>query len=130
MLLCKFRTYRCLRQQKNLMKKSTTNNSWKRTSRCAQCKQEANIIFLNQWNGKCSLQEVGRGIIGRLPEKIAKYLKLVFLKNCTGHPFKRTSATLLANIRVDILGLKRHGDGNLLRKLKDRRFFTKWNKIC
>lgn len=66
-------------------------------------------LFLNYRNGKCNNQVVGKGTIGTLPSKIAEYLKLKNEVNYTGHSFRRTSATLLANKGVDVLGLKRHG---------------------
>lgn len=66
-------------------------------------------LFLNYRNGKCNRQVVGKGTIGGWPSKIAKYLKLQAPKGFTGHSFRRTSATLLANKGVDVLGLKRHG---------------------
>lgn len=66
-------------------------------------------LFLAFHNGKCRNQVVGKGTIGRWPSKIAEYLKLSNPASYTGHSFRRTSATLLANKGVDILGLKRHG---------------------
>ncbi len=66
-------------------------------------------MFLNFLKGKCTKQVVGKGTIGKWPMIIAKYLKLGNPTDYTGHSFRRTSATLLANKGVDILGLKRHG---------------------
>lgn len=66
-------------------------------------------LFLNFQKGKCTTQVVGKGTIGKWPIKIAEHLKLENPTNYTGHSFRRTSATLLANKGVDILGLKRHG---------------------
>ncbi|XP_022902994.2 uncharacterized protein [Onthophagus taurus] len=66
-------------------------------------------LFLNYRNGKCKNQVVGKGTIGALSSKMAEYLKLENAVNYTGHSFRRTSATLLANKGVDVLGLKRHG---------------------
>lgn len=66
-------------------------------------------LFLGYRNGKCIKQVVGKGMIGQFPKKIAEYLKLPNIKSYTGHSFRRTSATFLANGGVDILGLKRHG---------------------
>ena len=45
----------------------------------------------------------------QLAIKNANYLKLEHPESYTGHSFRRTSATLLVNKGVDILGLKRHG---------------------
>ncbi|KAF2905537.1 hypothetical protein ILUMI_00641 [Ignelater luminosus] len=44
-----------------------------------------------------------------IPKKIAKYLKLEHPERYTGHCFRRTSATLLANAGGDITLIKRHG---------------------
>ncbi|KAJ8914622.1 hypothetical protein NQ315_015359 [Exocentrus adspersus] len=48
-------------------------------------------------------------VLSEWSAKIATFLGLQDPKNFTGHAFRRTSATLLANTGVDILGLKRHG---------------------
>jgi integrase len=66
-------------------------------------------LFLNFRNGKCHNQVVGRNTIGSWPKKIAEYLKLENSALYTGHAFRKSSATLLANKGVDVLGLKRHG---------------------
>lgn len=44
-----------------------------------------------------------------MPMMIANYLKLPNPNSYTGHTFRRTSATLLADSGADILTLKRHG---------------------
>lgn len=44
-----------------------------------------------------------------MPKEIAKFLGLPEADSYTGHSFRRTSATLLANSGADILTLKRHG---------------------
>ncbi|KAJ8945305.1 hypothetical protein NQ317_003727 [Molorchus minor] len=49
-----------------------------------------------------------------LPSKMASYLNLPNYKEYTGHSFRRTSATLLADSGADILALKKDmADGNL-----------------
>ncbi|XP_045479462.1 uncharacterized protein LOC123684303 isoform X2 [Harmonia axyridis] len=65
-------------------------------------------LFLNYRNGRCSIQVVGRGTIGSWPARIAKYLGLEDSQVYTGHSFRRTSATLIANKGVDILSFKPH----------------------
>ncbi|KAJ4443357.1 hypothetical protein ANN_05025 [Periplaneta americana] len=60
-------------------------------------------------NGKCTNQVVEMNTIGRVPSNIAKFLNLNDPDSYTGHAFRRTSATLLANTGADILALKRHG---------------------
>lgn len=51
---------------------------------------------------------VGKNTFGQIPFKIATYLKLPTPKDYTGHCFRRSSATLLANAGEDILNIKRH----------------------
>lgn len=60
-------------------------------------------------NGKCLNQPVGKNTFGSIPCKIAKFLNLENPEKYTGHSFRRTSATLLANTGVEVLTLKRHG---------------------
>ena len=60
-------------------------------------------------NGRCISQRVGIHTIGAIPSKIAEFLELENPKAYTGHSFRRTSATLLANAGVDLSVLKRHG---------------------
>ena len=66
-------------------------------------------FFLKYKNGRCFNQVVGKNSIGTIPSLIATYLKKENPKAYTGHAFRRTSATLLANKGVDVLALKRHG---------------------
>lgn len=66
-------------------------------------------LFLNYQKGKCTSQAVGINKIGSAPCQIAKFLKLENPELYTGHCFRRSSATLLANTGADISMLKRHG---------------------
>lgn len=66
-------------------------------------------FFLRYQNGRCVNQPVGRNIFAKIPLEIAKFLCLENAEKYTGHSFRRTSATLLANSGVDVLALKRHG---------------------
>jgi hypothetical protein len=52
---------------------------------------------------------VGINNIGSIPSKIATFLNLPNPSQYTGHCFRRSSATLLANRGGDLLTLKRHG---------------------
>ncbi|KAK5641791.1 hypothetical protein RI129_010338 [Pyrocoelia pectoralis] len=54
-------------------------------------------FFLRYGNGKCVRQVVGKHTLSAIPMKIAKFLNLNHCKDYTGHSFRRTSATLLAN---------------------------------
>lgn len=66
-------------------------------------------FFINYQKGKCTNQVVGINKIGATPSLIAKFLGLSKSELYTGHCFRRTSATLLANTGADITMLKRHG---------------------
>lgn len=66
-------------------------------------------FFLQLRHGKCISQVVGINNFSRIPVQIAKYLKLPDPESYTGHSFRRSSATLLANSGGDLLQLKKHG---------------------
>lgn len=66
-------------------------------------------LFYRYDKGRCVNQVIGKHTICKVPRNIAKFLKLKDEKLYTGHSFRRTSATLLANSSGDILDLKRHG---------------------
>lgn len=66
-------------------------------------------FFLTYRNGKCISSPVGLNTIGKMPMRIAEYLGLERASNYTGHCFRRSSATMLANQGGDMLLLKRHG---------------------
>lgn len=66
-------------------------------------------FFINYRKGKCSNQVVGVHTFANVPSIIAKYLNLPNTSSYTGHCFRRTSASLLADAGADILTLKRHG---------------------
>lgn len=81
---------------------------WKYASLRPQ-RVDSRRFFLKYYNGRCFNQVVGKNTIGSFPFKIASYLKKENPKSFTGHSFRRTSATLLANKGVDVLALKKHG---------------------
>lgn len=66
-------------------------------------------FFLNYQNGQCTKQPIGINKFGKMPQIIASYLKLLDPQSYTGHTFRRTSTTLLADSGADIITLKRHG---------------------
>lgn len=66
-------------------------------------------FFINYRNGKCTVQAVGVNMFAKIPYEIAKFLHLENPELYTGHCFRRSSATLLADTGADILELKRHG---------------------
>lgn len=65
--------------------------------------------FLNFQRGKCLRQVIGKNKFANMPRQIATYLNLPNMDLYTGHSFRRTSATLLADSGASISTLKRHG---------------------
>lgn len=68
-----------------------------------------NRFFINYRNGRCSKQVIGINSFGSMPKSVAIFLKLEEPESYTGHTFRRSSATLLADSGADLLTLKRHG---------------------
>ncbi|KAI4461112.1 phage integrase-related [Holotrichia oblita] len=66
-------------------------------------------LFIGFRSGKPTRQNMGHNTISTSAIKIVTYLKLPGANNYTGHSFRRTSATILADNGGDILSLKRHG---------------------
>lgn len=66
-------------------------------------------FFVFYKNGKCTKQAVGINTFGSLPKNIASFLNLSSPEQYTGHCFRRSSASLLADNGADILTVKRHG---------------------
>lgn len=66
-------------------------------------------FFLNYQKGKCTSQPIGRNKFLGVPKIIAEFLGLPEVNTFSGHSFRRTSATLLANAGADMTTLKRHG---------------------
>jgi integrase len=56
-------------------------------------------FFINYKKGRCTVQPVGINTFGGIPSA----------KEYTGHCFRRTSASLLANAGADMPVIKRHG---------------------
>lgn len=66
-------------------------------------------FFISYRNGMCFSQPVGKNSFGSFPQKIAKFLNLPNANLYTGHCFRRTSASLLADSGANVDQLKRHG---------------------
>lgn len=66
-------------------------------------------FFINYQHGKCTNQIIGINKLGAMPKMIANYLNLPDAESYTGHCFRRTSATVLADSGADLVTLKRHG---------------------
>lgn len=65
-------------------------------------------FFINYLNEKCTIQPVGIHRIAKVPQIVAKYLGLEDPSSFTGHCFRRTSASILANAGVTMGDIKRH----------------------
>lgn len=66
-------------------------------------------VFVDYRNGKCTRQFVGIHKIGGIPRKIATFLNLENPETYTGHTFRRSAATMLAENGGDLLTLKKFG---------------------
>jgi integrase len=63
-------------------------------------------FFLGFRNGKCFSQPIGINTMGDFPKIIAKFLELPHPEEFTGHCFRRSSASLLADAGTSVR--KRH----------------------
>lgn len=68
-----------------------------------------NRFFIYYKRGKCTKQCVGVNTFGKMPSEIAAFLRLPNPELYTGHSFRRSSATLLANSGEGITDIKRLG---------------------
>lgn len=66
-------------------------------------------FFLTYRNGHCISSPIGINTIGKLPKVIAKFLQLPNPELYSGHCFRRSSITHLANAGSDLVTIKRHG---------------------
>lgn len=66
-------------------------------------------FFVAYRKGKCTSQPVGINTFGTMPKKIAEFLNLPQSEEYTGHCFRRSSTSLLADAGADMSTLKRHG---------------------
>lgn len=66
-------------------------------------------FFLQYHNNRCIRQVVGKNTIANCPKRIATFLNLPNAEKYTGHGFRRTSVTILADSGADITTIKRHG---------------------
>lgn len=53
-------------------------------------------FFLNYQKGRCTQQNIDKNKIGKMPQKIARWLGLEEQESYTGHSFRRSSTTVLA----------------------------------
>jgi integrase len=66
-------------------------------------------FFVQFKHGKCTTQCTGINTFGKMPSEIAAYLKLPDPQCYTGHSFRRSSATFLADSGEEITNIKRLG---------------------
>lgn len=66
-------------------------------------------FFLQYRNGSCINSPIGINTVGKVPKNIATFLKLCNPELFTGHCFRRSSVTHLANSGGDLITIKRHG---------------------
>ena len=66
-------------------------------------------FFLNFQKEKCTHQAIGKNKFMKMPKLIAQFLELPNAEKYTGHAFRRTSATLLAESGADMSAIQRHG---------------------
>lgn len=66
-------------------------------------------FFVLYQQGTCGTQCIGINSFGKMPSKIAAYLQLKNPEHYTGHSFRRSSATMLADSGAGITNVKRLG---------------------
>ncbi|XP_044595729.1 uncharacterized protein LOC123272797 [Cotesia glomerata] len=66
-------------------------------------------FFLFYHHGKCTKQVIGKNKFSEVPKTMAIFLQLENPERYTGHSFRRTSATLLANSGATLTMIKNHG---------------------
>ncbi|XP_074096371.1 uncharacterized protein LOC141525706 [Cotesia typhae] len=86
-------------------------------------------FFFAYHSGKGKRQIIGKNKISEVPRKVAEYLELEHPEAYTGHCFRRTAATLLANSGANLTAVKQLGgwrsstvaEGNIENSLANRR---------
>ena len=73
--------------------------------------QECNLenFFLGYRDGRVVRQPIGKNCIGSVPTEIAKFLNLSSPEEYTGHSFRRSSTSVLANTGVNMETIRTHG---------------------
>lgn len=97
----------------NVQRKFTINDTFVSTVKKYKALRPSSLptgrFFLNYQKSRCTSQVIGKNKIAKVPQEIAQLLKLENPELYTGHCFRRTSATLLADFGANITTLKRHG---------------------
>lgn len=95
-------------------------------------------FFLNYRNGKCTVQPIGINTFGTFPQKIARFLNLPDDHMYTGHCFRRTFSSFLADSGADMDTLKRHGvwksatvaEGYIKNSISNKISFKRYISMC
>lgn len=66
-------------------------------------------FFLKYTNNKCTANPVGINTFGKMLSVVAEFLRLPEPKQFTGHCYRRSSASLLAESGANITEIKKHG---------------------
>ncbi|XP_031359311.1 uncharacterized protein LOC116182891 [Photinus pyralis] len=66
-------------------------------------------FFVTYRSGRCITTSIGINTMGKTPRKIAEFLQLANPAQYTGHCFRRSSVSHLANSGSDLVTIKRHG---------------------
>lgn len=68
-----------------------------------------NKFFINYRQQKCTIQPIGINTFYKVPKKVADFLELPNSETYTGHCFRRSAATMIANSGADLITVKRVG---------------------
>ncbi|XP_065222618.1 uncharacterized protein LOC135847118 [Planococcus citri] len=71
--------------------------------------EKTDQFFIQYHEGTCSRQPIGINKLRGIPKLIAKYLSLPDAGKYTGHSFRRTSTSILANAGANAQTIKLHG---------------------
>lgn len=74
-----------------------------------EVKDRCGRFFRYVKNGKGTMKPVGKNTLASYPKKCASFLGKEMVDSFTGHCFRGTSATILADSGASLLALKRHG---------------------
>lgn len=84
-------------------------NYYKKYVRLRPANIKHDRFFITYKKGKCTLITLGTHSFSNFTKQIAQFLKIPDFEKYTGHCLRRTSCTLLADSRVDLQVIKRHG---------------------
>lgn len=65
-------------------------------------------FFIQYTNGKCTTHVMGKNTFGKIPSRIAEYLKLPDHASYTGHCYRSTAISLKSGFEGGLISLSRH----------------------